>query len=231
MALIEFSGQQAADHKAIVVSFDLAGFSVFCNQPDASTAAPRLMAHTFKLLNGFFKSGGLFSFSEAELAAPDFCKFSGDGALMIWLLPSEHKDFPQDFCNLLVKTMRDFQITLSENLKTWEKQWRLHKLPKKVRVGIATGVVYEMKPPRSVFEPDAIDYVGYCINLAVRLQDYCPELGFLVHGVLMPELQGMGIVEATNMKGTQIEPVALFEEDIKAAPPKEFQSKFRTREA
>jgi class 3 adenylate cyclase len=221
---IKFSDNEASAHKAIVVSFDLAGFSVFCNQPDASIAAPRLMKYTFDLLNQFLHD----ELSKDHLVAPSFIKFSGDGALMIWLLKEGLKDFPQEFCDLVVKTMRDFQQHLSAHLQTWEKDWRVHRLPKRVRVGIATGIVYSMREPYTfLYTPEPVDFVGYCINLAVRLQDYCPELGFLVHGVLHPAIEGMMCLNATKMKGSQTEPVTLFREDIQRVSTTEFNSKFK----
>ena len=223
MARINFSERESERRKAIVVSFDLAGFSNFCNQPDASTTAPRLMKHTFDLLNDHLRDYG----SEENLEVPSFSKFSGDGALMIWLLSPESQDFRQEFCNLVTKTMRAFQQEFSRQAPSWEAQWRVHKLPKRMRVGIAAGVVYPMSEPYAVFEPEPYDYVGYCINLAVRLQDYCPDLGFLVHGVLYPRLDDMENYEATNMKGAQIEPVSLFKADKARVQPEEFNSKFR----
>jgi class 3 adenylate cyclase len=223
MARISFSEHESERRKAIVVSFDLAGFSNFCNQPDASTTAPRLMKHTFDLLNNHLHDYG----TKEKPVVPSFNKFSGDGALMIWLLNPELQDFPQEFCNLLTTTMRAFQEEFSRQALFWEAQWRVHKLPKRMRVGIAAGVVYPVKEPYAVFEPEPYDYVGYCINLAVRLQDYCPDIGFLVHGVLYPMVDGMENYEATNMKGAQIEPVRLFKADKERVQSEEFNSKFR----
>ena len=54
MPSIEFTAREATVHKAIVVSFDLGGFSDFCNQPEPSVAvaAPQLIKRVFDLLNG-----------------------------------------------------------------------------------------------------------------------------------------------------------------------------------
>jgi hypothetical protein len=73
---------------------------------------------------------------------------------------------------------------------------------------------------------DPSDFVGYCINLAVRLQDHCRELGFLVHGDLHPELPGMLSYTAVEMKGSQTEPVALFRKDVGRVPESEFNARF-----
>jgi len=233
MPPLKFSAHESSVHKAIIVSLDLVGFSNFCNQPEASTAVPRLTKHFFDLLNDFFADDDELSplvlIKSGKLAAPSFIKFTGDGALIFWVREKQ-EDFPQDFCNLVVKSMRDFQIKLASELPTCEKKWRIHNLPKRVRVGIATGVVYALRPPHSfrIFTPPC-DYVGYCINLAVRLQGHCSELGFLVHGDLHPELLGMDLYAADKMKGSQTEPVALFREDANRVLPAEFGRKFKPR--
>jgi class 3 adenylate cyclase len=114
--------------------------------------------------------------------------------------------------------MRDFQHQFSI------------ELPKRVRVGIATGIVYALRPPHAlIMFTEPCDYVGYCINLAVRLQNHTSDLGFLVHGDLHPELQGMDLYEAVKMKGSQTEPVALFRDDVNRVSPAEFNRKFRSR--
>jgi hypothetical protein len=71
-------------------------------------------------------------------------------------------------------------------------------------------------------------YVGYCINLAVRLQDHCREVGFLVHETMHPDIAGLSRLNALRMKGTQMEPVLAFEEDLKKVPPTVFKTKFRS---
>lgn len=235
MPRLEFSAHESTVHKAIVVSLDLVGFSNFCNQPEASTAVPRLTKHFFDLLNKFFAKEDdsliIKTIEPGKLAAPDFIKFTGDGALMFWIRDKQ-EDFQQEFCNLVVKSMRDFQIKLAGELPECEKKWRVHKLPNRVRVGIATGTIYALRPPHTFTTwTEPCDFVGYFINLAVRLQNHCPELGFLVHGDLHPELPGMDLYAAVKMKGTQTEPVALFREDVSRVFPAEFKRKFKSRDA
>lgn len=233
MPVIEFSAHESSVHKAIVVSLDLVGFSNFCSQPEASIAVPRLSKFFFDLLNKQLADDAerspLAIYKSGRLITPDFIKFTGDGALMFWIRDKQ-ADFPQEFCNLVVQTMRDFQTKLAAELPDCEKKWRVHKLPKRVRVGIATGIVYALRPPHaftSLTEPN--DYVGYCVNLAVRLQGHCSELGFLTHGDLHPELPGMDLYTAIKMKGVQTEPVALFREDAVRVGALEFNAKFKLR--
>lgn len=232
MPTLEFTSHEATAHKAIVASFDLAGFSDFCNQPEASKAAPRLAKRMFDVLNSHFTEVtevGVFSteLKPGELPAPTFIKFTGDGALMLWLLKDKLPDFPQEFCNLVVEKMRQFQARLVEDLPGCQKEWHVSKLPKRVRVGISTGIVYALRPPHAVTSwTEPCDYVGYCINLAVRLQDHCRELGFFAHGVLHPEIPGMEERTALKLKGSQDEPVFLFTEDIVRVSKSEFDRKF-----
>jgi class 3 adenylate cyclase len=236
MPILKFSERESSVHKAIVVSLDLVGFSNFCNQPEASIAVPRLSKFFFDQLNEFFAeeddSFTIISFKSDDsdkLVAPSFIKFTGDGALMFWI-QDKQKDFSQVFCNLIVQTMREFQTKLAAELPGCEKQWRVHKLPKRVRVGIATGVTYALRPPHTITGwTDANDFVGYCVNLAVRLQGHCSDLGFLVHGDLHPELPGMDLYDAVKMKGVQTEPVALFRVDVGRVAPTEFNAKFKPR--
>lgn len=125
MPRLEFTEREAEVYKAIVVSLDLAGFSDFCNQPEASIAAPRLTKHFFDLLNKNLGDQDSWSTTPKsvepkKLVVPSFIKFTGDGVLMLWLRP-KNEDFSQEFCDLVVKTMRDFQRQLSSELPICEK--------------------------------------------------------------------------------------------------------------
>jgi hypothetical protein len=64
-----------------------------------------------------------------------------------------------------------------------------------------------------------VDYAGYCINLAVRLQDHCPAVGFIIHQPVNPKIDGLLAKEAVKMKGSMDEPVYIFEEDYKRLSP------------
>lgn len=232
MPRIQFSVHESTVHNAVVVSFDLGGFSDFCSQPTASVEAPQLMKHVFDLLDENLGEQDNWSSEPkstvaGKLVEPHFIKFTGDGALMLWHVPRV-KNIPQSFCNLVVQIMRNFQKQLLVQLPIWQKDRRVNKMPRQARFGIATGLVYALRPPHSFTTlTDPVDYVGYCINLAVRLQDHCPEAGFLVHGNLHPEVPGLKFLEAINMKGSQTEPVAIFSEDLARVSPSRLKLKFR----
>lgn len=132
------------------------------------------------------------------------------------------------FCTALVMAMRNLQTRIADAIPQWEKEWRTHRLPKRARFGIAAGVVYGLHEPNGTFfEGAAADYVGYCVNLAVRLQDHCREAGFLVHETVHPTLPGLIRLDAVGMKGVQIEPVLAFEADLNGLNENYFKTKFR----
>jgi class 3 adenylate cyclase len=49
------------------------------------------------------------------------------------------------------------------------------EVPRRIRFGLARGTVYKLMGQRQ----EKNEYIGFCINLASRLQRYCPELGFI----------------------------------------------------
>jgi len=63
----------------------------------------------------------------------------------------------------------------------------------------------------------------------VRLQNHCPEIGFLVHGPVHPNLPGLKKLKAVKMKGTQDEPVFAFESDLEQLPSNFYEKKFQSR--
>ena len=58
-----------------------------------------------------------------------------------------------------------------------------------------------------------VDYAGYPVNLAVRLQDQCPQVGFLIHQPVQPQLEGLRAMKAVGMKGVLDELVYAFADD------------------
>jgi len=224
---LTFSQREARSFEAIIVSFDLSGFSTFCNRPDAPAQVPRFMALVFdetnRFLQGFFDR--FWNGSNVEkMNDPNFIKFTGDGAIMIWLA-EDGGPFSDNFCTAVVKTMRQLQLNIYAAVPKWEKEWKINGLPRNTRYGIAKGRVYALNQPD---QSTACDYVGYPINLAVRLQNHCPEVGFLVHADLHPEVDGMERLIAVNMKGAQMEPVLAFREDlVKVTSEQRFEKKFR----
>src|SRR6266571_431312 len=125
---------------------------------------------------------------------------------MIWLLPDDLQRCHQ--CSTaVVRSMRMLQCHLAKIIPQWGVEWQAQNLPHRARFGIATGFVRPLRE-RSVtlFDGAVRDYVGYCINLAVRLQNHCPEIGFLVHEPILPKMEGLMKWIAHGMKGARSEP-------------------------
>jgi hypothetical protein len=88
-------------------------------------------------------------------------------------------------------------------------------------------LVYPLKAKSLAPEFDSpVDYAGYCINLAVRLQDHCPEIGFIVHEPVLPKLDGLIKWVAHGMKGIRSEPVLVFATDFPPMSVEKLKSKF-----
>lgn len=236
MPNINFGSDKSEPKQAIVVSFDLSGFSDFCNRADAHIVLPKFLSRLFAELNGFLMEGwraGLENLGEflglagerRKVVKPEYIKFTGDGALMIWFTGWDGK-FSDAFCSALVIAMRNLQQRIAAAVPEWEKEWRIVGLPNQARFGIAVGQVYGLRDAGSIYN-EPVDYVGYSINLAVRLQNHCPQVGFLVHKTLHPSAPGIIALEAIGMKGARSEPVFAFASDLEGLLDGYFKTKFR----
>ena len=220
MSRLQFGTGQSEGKEAIVVSFDLCGFSDFCNQADTYAILPKFIAALFEEVNDFFINRIAFELigkgiQDNKLSTPDFIKYTGDGALMIWILPDDtiRRQF---YCTSIVRTMRGLQKRFFEIIPLWEIKWQTHRLPNRARFGLAKGLVYPLREKSDItfFEGEIIDYAGYCINLAVRLQNHCPEIGFIIHEPILPKIEMLSKWIAHGMKGTRSEPVLIFADDM-----------------
>lgn len=203
--------------RALAVSFDLSGFSSFCTHPESQHFIKRLISSMFDELNSRFH-GSLGSFCQkgtpyTTIREPDFSKYSGDGALMLWFLPEKVQE-RRDICTAVVGIMRVFKLHLDDRLRAWKNEWGVPVFPTISRFGFAMGKVLELREPSSVvINFGARDYVGYCINLAVRLQDYRQGASFVIHETVAPEIERLKKIKATGMKGVLDENVLVFPED------------------
>lgn len=151
--------------EAVVAIIDLEQFTPFCSQPDNHTGLARLLNFLFRMVEE--------SFHVAGVAAPRHFKFLGDGALYIWELRDEDK---QSVARQIVLALHNAFRLFPEELRNAVDALNLRAPPQRLRVGIAAGEISELRHLNST---DA-EYVGFAINLAARLQHFCPEIGFLV---------------------------------------------------
>ena len=216
--MIKYDETRKETLSAIAVAFDLEGFSDFCKHPDNLPKVPKLISHLFSLLSRH--SGDIFDLiscpDDAQMfLEPDFMKYTGDGALLLWRLRGD-PEADNDAVTTVVGGMRRFQNTYAQQAREWERQLMVSHLPKNVRVGIAGGEVYPLYLESPVVMPNSqpADYVGYCINLAFRLQAHFPELGFMVQERLKPSIKGLRPEKAINVRGCHSEEVLIFEDDF-----------------
>jgi len=238
MNRISFSPGASPIRHAIAASFDMSGFSKFCQRHDAHAYLNRYLSHLFEAFDDAFEDGWRDFWKDTDeliqVPRPDFVKYTGDGAILLWVRNSGD-EFSNEFCTSVVAALRNFQQQLPMKVSQWEIQWKALNFPKAARFGIATGPVHPLSTPpgSTLLDPsEVVDHAGYCINLAVRLQDHCPEIGFIVHAPVQPQLKGMIQLEALKMKGSMDEPVFVFADDFQRAStavPKEIKTKFGDR--
>jgi hypothetical protein len=212
---LNFSEKDWERKHALAVSFDLCGFSKFCTHPEAHANLAKLVSSMFTVLSSFFDDSimvGFFDLStKSAVAEPDFIKYSGDGALMLWFL-NENREKRRQACTAVVSAMRLFQKRLDTELASWRDDWGVSDLPTKSRIGIAMGHITELKPAGDlVIKFGPVDYAGYCINFAVRLQDNPLGIPFVVHKPVAPQIE-LVPYKLSGMKGVLEEEILIFPE-------------------
>jgi class 3 adenylate cyclase len=160
--------------------FDLEGFSTFCGQPGADAYVSVLLNRVFGCLQAIFDGSALHWVPQSKrrpappVPPPDHQKFLGDGALYLWLVGNRGALRPADVVvvmNRLWTLKRHFPEVMAACAETIP----LPNLPTAIRFGLARGAVCTL--PRA--DSDQVEYTGYCVNLASRLQGYCRDLGFM----------------------------------------------------
>ena len=169
---------------AVAMLFDLEGFSKFFNQPDVQRYVPKYLNHTFGAVAAVLRGGSKLYWlpdnvgrdQDALVARkPVYEKFLGDGALYLWVLGDEETDFPLPFRSQLLDRLWQLKAFFGKVVARCTRDVPVYDLPSRIRFGLAGGTVYELTDTKA----GASEYVGVCINLASRLQKYCPDLGFI----------------------------------------------------
>jgi class 3 adenylate cyclase len=142
-------------------------------------------------------------------------KFMGDGALYILLPPEGESSFSKHTITALCNRLWNLKNGFDEVLKKCADDVPVFDLPPRIRFGIARGSVFELLPSSG----EASEYVGFCINLASRLQKYCPTLDFIASarlGIDMASLSQYGYtrVVAKAIRGFPKEIVFVDKEEL-----------------
>ena len=182
-----FSGKASLPKNALALIYDLEGFSRFFNQPDVQDYVPVFLNHVSEAVARCLFGGEPYWVRDAKKAHAPLAlrvvheKFMGDGAMYVMLPPAGESDFNTTtlsyLCNRLWNLKRCFATVVSKSLE----RVPVVEVPRRIRFGVSRGAVYELKRPNTT----AREYIGFCINLASRLQNYCPDLGFIASARLM----------------------------------------------
>ncbi|MDQ1591499.1 MAG: hypothetical protein QOG71_2126 [Pyrinomonadaceae bacterium] len=211
--------------EALVLIFDLEGFTQFCTKPQIERYIPRFLNRVFHLISSALVIDD--SFNEARLrfplggALPVHIKFLGDGALLIWKMPTDSPKKVSTFIELL-NHLYIVKTSYKDLLDECQDEFGISSLPNKIRFGIATGEVCKLKAGN----PNRIEYIGFPINLASRLQSYCRGLGLMASariGIDYDHLEVLNYrkVSAKKLSGFGSEVVIVDEEDYSSLLSKE----------
>ncbi len=175
---MRFQPRASAAFDGLALIFDLAEFTKFLNIADAHIFAPRFLNRVIDAVHTEFFGGEAYWLPHQQVCEPLAVepiheKFLGDGALYIWRLPADEQAAHDLIADLSVR-MWNLQHAFDRILDGCAEDIPVRELPPAIRFGIARGNVYELTAGGEA-DPE---FMGPCINLASRLQKYCPELRF-----------------------------------------------------
>ena len=202
---IQFDTRASRPKHAMVMIYDIKGFSAFFNQPDVHEYVPRFLNNISNVIATVIYGGKDYWTTTPNtlqpIQAPSHEKFLGDGGLYIWLSPNA-KGFSTVFVTNLCNNLWNIQKFFGNIRKKCAETIPVYELPQGIRFGLARGTVYELTNRKTRER----EYIGFCINLASRLQKYCSELDFIASArteipeSLLGKYEYIKIV-ATKLKG------------------------------
>ena len=189
-------------HNGIALIYDLEGFSRFFNQPDIHEYIPKYLNHVIGAVENAIYGGVNDFIDETDHKIlpflPEHRKFMGDGSLYVWVQKDIENIFTQKFIGNLCNRLWNIKKAFGKLNTRITSDVPVFELPQKIRFGIARGTIYELTTDKGDKE-----YIGFCINLASRLQSYCPSLGFIASARINLEnssLQKNGYVKVVAKK-------------------------------
>jgi class 3 adenylate cyclase len=224
MLLTRFKEKGTPGTEAIVLWFDLEGFSRFFTQPDVHLYAPQYLNVIFSSVQDLFgakapawcKGPGAASPSKGlGIREPDFAKFMGDGGFYLWLASAENEPIPHHFKTALIDCLLQLRSSFDFITERAADAVPLPALPGQNRFGVTRGTVYGLYVDGS---SEPVDYIGFAINLAARLQSYARDIGLVASarlGLKQDEVRQARLkkVRATKLKGFDSEWVLVDEND------------------
>lgn len=176
---IRFDTKASRPKHAIVMIYDITGFSKFFNQPDVQEYVPRFLNHISSIISVIIYGGKRYWEDKPHdwgaMPPPVHEKFLGDGALYIWSPLRNAKEFSSSFVDGLCNSLWNIQNSFEKILRKCADDIPVYEIPRSIRFGLARGTVYELTNRKTKDR----EYIGFCINLASRLQKYCSDLAFI----------------------------------------------------
>lgn len=177
-----FRDQAGMAREAFVLVFDLEGFSNFFSQPDVQEYVSRYLNRIFDAVSRNIY-GGIYYWGDdnekdktlSSFLEPTHVKFLGDGALYIWTFKKGERDRYRTDILYFINRCWNLKNSFLKIVERCSEDVPVADLPRRIRFGFASGSVNKLTYRYS----DRTEYIGYCINLASRLQSYCRELGFI----------------------------------------------------
>ena len=232
---IRFKETAAARKSAVVLIYDLSNFSRFANHQGAQRYVPRFINHVSSAIDTIIYGGSPYWTDRDDayyepLLAPTHEKFLGDGGLYIWASADERELVRSTFVLPLCDRLRELRRQFGSIVRRARHDVPIASRPREIRFGLAMGDVTELRRR----DARQHEYVGACINLASRLQNYCPGIGFLASATIgMNEFSGnqngYAWVTAKHVKGFPREDVIVDRNEYESANPRKRAAKFMDR--
>lgn len=225
-AKLIFEGTASQPQSALALLFDLEGFSQFFSQPDVQDYVPKFLNRIFDCISVCIDGGTAYWKGKESrmplpgVAKPAHVKFLGDGALYLWNTGEEPGCLDETTKIYLLNRLWNLQSNFGVVLKAARDDVPVADVPRRIRFGFAQGTVYRLGYAGDGGESE---YIGYCINLASRLQHYCRELGFIASARLgLPQdvLDENGYIKvvAKKLAGFPREVVVVDKDELKSLP-------------
>lgn len=172
---ITFKPEAGNPINALVLIFDLGGFSKFFSQPDVHLYVPKYLNRIFNCMSiNIYGGMPWWNPTPTKISSyqpPIHQKFLGDGGLYIWDLNA----FGQNSVVSLANRLWNLKTNFKKVINACSEEVPVIELPDKIRFGLSAGSVYKL----TYLNSTRTEYIGYPINLASRLQGYCRDLGFI----------------------------------------------------
>ncbi|MCE7063156.1 hypothetical protein [Dyadobacter sp. CY343] len=202
-----FKHSAAHPEQAIVMIFDLEGFSKFFSQPDVQSYVPNYLNGVLEAVEIAVGGGHAYYLDDSDneppgtndlspLPRPIHKKFMGDGMLYIW----RYHDFTAATKRNLLNRLYNLQLHFSKVTLRVAEEVPVIDIPKRTRIGVSAGSIYKLTYSTSRRD----EYIGYSINLASRLQNYCKGIGFIASARINASHQKLAESKYVRVVATQL---------------------------